>query len=145
MTTIVWLGLLVLFLIAEAATVTMVSVWFALGALAGLIASSLGAPLWLQILLFALISAVSLAALRPFAKKYFNNKIVKTNVDSVLGKKCYVTQDIHNVKGTGQVKLDAVPWTARSSSGEEIPKNTLVKIDRVEGVKVFVTPVSEDT
>jgi len=141
METILWFALLILFVWAEAATVTMVSAWFALGALAAVIAALAGGQLWLQIVLFFGVSGVSLALLRPISKKYFNTKLTPTNMDAMADKICPVVADIDNLTGQGQVKLGDVEWSARSSDGSPIPAGTQVKIDRVEGVKVYVTPV----
>ena len=138
---IIWLALLVIFLIAEANTVTLISSWFAIGSLVALVASLLGAPMWLQVVLFIVVSAVLLAALRPVFRKYIQPKIVKTNVDAIVGSQGYVTADIDNIAATGQVKLGAMEWTARSSTGEVIPKGALVKVDKIEGVKAYVTAV----
>ena len=139
--TILWLALMVVFLVTEAATVTMVSLWFAAGSLAALAASLLHAPVWLQVVLFLAVSALLLAALRPMARKHFTPKLSKTNVDAVVGSRGYVTADIDNVSATGTVKLGAMEWTARSTAGCVIPKGTLVQVDKIEGVKAFVTPV----
>ena len=139
--TILWLALMVVFLVTEAATVTMVSLWFAAGSLAALAASLLHASVWLQVVLFLAVSALLLAALRPMARKHFTPKLSKTNVDAVVGSRGYVTADIDNVSATGTVKLGAMEWTARSTAGCAIPKGTLVQVDKIEGVKAFVTPV----
>ncbi len=140
MDTIIWLVLLVLFLVAEAATVTMISLWFAAGSLAALVVAAAGGSIGLQIFVALAVSAVLLACLRPIARKHFTPKLTKTNVDAVIGSCGYVTADIDNVSATGSVKLDSMEWTARSASGVPIAKGTLVKVDRIEGVKVFVTP-----
>ena len=140
---IIWLALLIGFIALEAATVKLVSIWFAAGALAALIAAMCGAQLWLQVVLFFAVSIGLLAALRPLARKYFTPKITKTNVDSVIGQRGLVTADIDNITAQGQVKLGAMEWTARSTSGEKIPAGTLVKVDKIEGVKAFVTAVTE--
>lgn len=137
---IVWFALLVVFIIVEANTVTLVSIWFACGALAAVIASLLGAPLWLQLVVFFVVSVLLLLALRPMLRKFVTPKIEKTNVDSVIGSVGIVTTSIDNVASAGQVKLGAMEWTARSTSGEFIAAGTRVKVDRIEGVKVFVTP-----
>ena len=139
--TILWLALMVVFLVTEAATVTMVSLWFAAGSLAALAASLLHAPVWLQVVLFLAVSALLLAALRPMVRKHFTPKLSKTNVDAIVGSRGYVTADIDNVSATGTVKLGAMEWTARSTAGCAIPKGTLVQVDKIEGVKAFVTPV----
>ena len=138
---ILWLGLMVLFLAVEANTVSVVSIWFAVGALAALVASLLGGQLWLQLVLFFVVSAGLLACLRPMAKKYFKPKLTKTNVDAVIGTQGYIIDAVDNLNGKGRVKLGAVEWTARSSDGSEIAEGTLVTVDRIEGVKAFVTPV----
>ena len=140
---LLWLGLLVLFLVAEGASVALVSVWFAAGSLVALIAALLGGPLWLQILLFVAVSLGLLAMLRPFVRKYLRPRISRTNVDAVVGTQGFVTEAIDNVAASGQVKLGAMPWTARSTSGEPIPTGTRIRVDRVEGVKVYVSPAQE--
>ena len=138
---IVWLVLLVVFIMAEAGTVTVTSIWFAIGALVAMIASLFGVDTWLQVSLFLGVSAGLLLALRPVTKKFFTPKLIRTNVDAVIGSQGIVTADIDNVTSQGKVKLGAMEWTARSSSGETILAGTLVKVDRIEGVKAFVTPV----
>lgn len=138
---IIWLVLLVVFLIVEASTVTLVSLWFAAGSLFALIASLLGGPLWLQLLLFLTASTLSLIALRPLFRKFIRPKLTATNVDSVIGDLGLVTASVDNVSAAGQVKLGAMEWSARSTTGDPIPTGTLVKVDRIEGVKVFVTAV----
>lgn len=136
----VWLAILIVALVIEANTIALVSLWFAFGALASLIAGLLGAELWLQAVLFLGVSAVLLACLRPLVRKRLTPRITPTNVDSVVGTQGYVTADIDNVSAAGQVKLGAMYWTARSTSGEPIPEGVLVRVDRIEGVKVFVSP-----
>ena len=137
----IWLGVMVLFLIVEAATVTMVSLWFAGGALAALVVALLDGSFLLQMGAFLVVSGGLLALLRPMARKHFTPKLVKTNVDSVIGTEGYVTADIDNVAATGKCKLGAMEWTARSATGEKISTGTLVKVEKIEGVKAFVTPV----
>ena len=137
----IWLAAMLVFLFVEAQSVTMVSLWFAAGALAAVIGALCGAELWLQVVPFFAVSIVLLASLRPLARKYFTPKITKTNVDSIIGTQGLVTTAIDNVTAQGQVKLGAMEWSARSTTGEVIPVGTLVSVDKVEGVKVFVTPV----
>ena len=140
MDTIIWLALMVAFLIIEATTVVMVSLWFAAGSLVALIASLLGASVLIQIALFLVVSALLLACLRRVVRKHFTPKLERTNVDAIVGSRGYVTADIDNLSATGTVKLGAMEWTARSTSGSAIPKGTLVKVDKIEGVKAFVSP-----
>lgn len=142
--TILWLCLLVVFLAVEGGTVAVVSLWFAGGALVAMVASLLGAEFWLQIVLFLAVSVVLLLSLRPLTRKFFTPKLSKTNVDAVVGKTGVVLEGIDNIHGTGRVKLDGIEWSARSVSGGPIAENTLVKVDKVEGVKLMVTPSCEE-
>ena len=136
-----WFALLLVFLVVEAAcAIHLVSIWFAAGSLVALIASFFGAPLWLEILLFLVVSCVMVALFWPFIKKFLNPKVEKTNVEAIVGNQGYVTADIDNISAVGQVKLGGMEWTARSTAGNPIAKGTLVKVDRIEGVKVFVSP-----
>ena len=138
---IIWLGLMVAFLITEAVCpFHLVSIWFAAGALVAVLVSLLGGPVWLQITLFMIVSVALLAALWPLVRKVITPKIEKTNVDAVIGSTGLVTVAIDNVAAVGQVKLGAMYWTARSTSGEKIPEGTLIRADRIEGVKVYVSP-----
>lgn len=138
----VWLGLVILFLIAEGATVSLVSLWFAAGAVVAMFAALLGAGAWLQTGLFLVVSGALLLMLRPIVRRYLVPKITPTNVDSLVGSTGLVTEAIDNVTASGQVKLGAMEWTARSTTGENIPQDTLIRVDRIEGVKVYVTPVN---
>lgn len=137
---ILWLLLTIVLLAAEACTVTLISLWFAAGALAAMLVSFFG-PVWLQITVFLAVSVVLLTALRPVTRKYFTPKLTRTNVDSVIGSVGLVTVPIDNITSSGQVKLGGMTWTARSTAGEPIPEGVRVCVDRIEGVKVFVTPV----
>ena len=133
-----WLALFVVFLIVEAGTVALVSIWFALGALAALVSCALGAEMWLQITVFLVVSLVLLALLWKRVRSKLTT--TKTNVDSVIGAEGYVTEAIDNLSYTGRVKLGGITWAARSTSGEPLAEGSLVRVDRVEGVKVFVSP-----
>lgn len=140
---VLWAVLALGFLVLEGCTVAMVSLWFAFGAAAALILGLLGAAFWLQVAAFLVVSGALLALLRPMLRKYA--KTTKTNVDSIPGTQGLVTESIDNVAYQGQVKLGAMTWTARSSSGAPISAGTQVVVDRVEGVKVFVSPVKVPT
>ena len=137
---IIWLGLTVAFVIAEASTVTVISLWFAAGSLAAMAMALVGGGIWLQVLVFLLVSAAALTALRPLVRKYLTPKLTATNIDSVIGSVGIVTADIDNISAVGQIRLNGMEWSARSTSGEAIEAGTKVRVDKIEGVKVFVTP-----
>ena len=135
-----WFALTVILLIAEAATVTVISLWFAAGALAAMVTALLGAGLWVQAVVFVLVSSAALTALRPLVRKHLTPKLTATNIDSVIGSVGIVTGTIDNLNATGQVKLNGMEWSARSTSGDILETGTKVRVDKIEGVKVFVSP-----
>ena len=140
---VLWLVAAAVFLIVEAVTAAMSSIWFAAGALAALAAAALGAVLWVQAALFVGVSAVSFALLYPRLKRLLRRDRKPTNADMVLGRRCVVTQRIDNLAGTGAVFVDGKTWTARSAGGEVIEPDAVVTAQAIEGVKLIVSPVDQ--
>ena len=139
--TIVWTAAIILFGIVEAVTAGLVSIWFVAGALVALVAAFVGAPLWLQIVLFLVVSAVALALTRPLLRKITTAKAEATNADRVLGEVAKVTETIDNENSLGAVYVDGKTWTARSVDDTVIPAGSRVCIEDMQGVKLFVKPV----
>lgn len=135
----IWLGVTILAAVAEAAVPALVSIWFVPGGLAALIVSLLGGPVWLQVLLFLVVSTLALLATRPLAKKFQKEKKERTNADMVLGRTALVTEDVNDLLGTGRVTVRGNSWSARSEEeGTVIPKGETVTVERIEGVKLIV-------
>ena len=135
----IWLALMVVLLIIEAAVPGLVSIWFAIGALAALIATFLHAALWLQIVCFIVISIAALCLTRPLAKKFVNSRVHATNADAVIGRECIVTEDIDNIKGKGAVMVAGKVWTARTEDDAvKLAKDSRALFLRIEGVKLIV-------
>ena len=129
-----WLIALVVFLVIEAATLGLATIWFAGGALVALIAAMCGAGIVIQIVLFLVVSLVL-----PLAVRFLNKDTLKTNVDRVVGMEGVVTEEISNLAGTGKVSLGGNMWTARTENeGGTIPVDAVVTVLRVEGVKLIV-------
>ena len=142
---IFWIAALIVFVVAEAVSVGLVSIWFALGSVAALICAMLHGPVWLQILWFVAISAVTLYFTRPLVKKYVNAKSVATNADRNIGRHAVVTERIDNLSATGAVQLDGVAWTARSVRDDApIEKGVTVTVREIRGVKLVVEPAEAD-
>ncbi len=141
--TILWLIMLFIFVIIEAVSVQIVSIWFAFGALCALIASALGAEPWLQIVLFIVLSALSLILTRPLVKKYILPKRVATNYEQAIGKIAVVSEEIDNIAATGAVKINGIEWTARSEDGAKIAAGKEVTVVAIEGVKAIVSQKTE--
>lgn len=138
MSTIIWIAAIVIFGVVEAATVGLVSIWFVIGSVAGLITAVLGGPIWLQVVMFFIVSIAALIATRPLVRKLGKKGEVATNADRVLGGTARVTETIDNTIPSGEVYIDGKTWTARSQSGAVIAPETLVTVIRLEGVKLYV-------
>ena len=138
MSTIIWIVAIVIFGVAEAVTAGLTSIWFVLGGVAALIAAICNGPIWLQVTLFFVVSIVALAATRPLVTKLMKKDIKPTNADRVLGGSARVTERIDNDVPTGAVYIDGKTWSARSSTGEIIEPDAMVRVVRMEGVKLYV-------
>jgi len=140
-TVIFWAILFVAFLVLEFATAGLTSIWFALGAVGALISAAVAPSvhmLWLQVMIFLLISGVTLYFTRPMVKKHLAVKETPTNANRVIGMVGVVREDICNVEGKGVVFVGGKLWTARAEGEEQIPEGTEVDILRIEGVKIIV-------
>lgn len=135
---IFWAAAILIFGIAEAVTVQLVSIWFLVGAIAALIAALCGATPVIQIIIFIAVSVLALVITRPLVKKYISPKKENTNADRVIGQIGIVNEDIDNINAKGQVKADGKIWTARSIDNSIIPAGSEVIIDRIDGVKLIV-------
>ena len=140
MPVIFWAVAVVAFVILELVTVGLASIWFALGALCALIAALLGAPLWLQIVWFVIISVATLLLTRPLAKKYINSKTMATNADRVIGRRAVVKERIDELSGTGAVLADGKMWSARTVDGRSAEPGDVVIVREIRGVKLIVEP-----
>ena len=144
MEAIVWLGVMILFAVGEAITVGLTSIWFAVGALGGLITAGLGFGFWPQIIVFIVLSGITLALVRPLAKKLLRPGYSATNADQVIGTVGVVTQAVDNLAGQGLVNLSGQVWSARSKTEAVIPVGQEVRVLHIQGVKVIVEPVAAD-
>lgn len=143
--TLFWLASTIILFIVEAVTVNLVTIWFAFGTLAALIAGLCGAELWLQIVIFLAVTICTLIPLRKISKKFFNKTSHQpTNADMVIGADCMVIEKIDNLNATGAVKHQGKVWTARSQNGEVIECGTIVTALVIEGVKLIVIKKEEN-
>jgi membrane protein implicated in regulation of membrane protease activity len=141
MSAMYWLAVMVLFLVIEAATVSLVSIWFAIGSVAAAIAAYVGLNMTEQVLVFVLVSAVTVFIF----KKFFHDKVKKkyqpTNADALIGKNAMVTESIDSISGSGTVEIEGKLWSAKSDVN--IEKGTLVEVLKIEGVKLVVKEKAE--
>lgn len=138
----IWVALLAVFVVIEAATAQLLTIWFAIGSFAALVSSFFTDSIVAQIIVFIIVSAISLAVTRPVVKKITKAKKQPTNADMYIGKQAVVTEDINNLEATGLVKVGGSVWTARSESeGCTIPAGEHVTVVKIEGVKLIVRPI----
>ena len=142
--TAVWLAAMIILLIVEGMAPGLVSIWFALGALFALVAALLGAPLWLQIVWFAVVSVATLLLTRPLAKKYINSKTMATNADRVIGRRAVVKERIDELSGSGAVLADGKMWSARTVDGSAADPGDIVIVREIRGVKLIVEPLGSE-
>ena len=135
---LVWLILAVVLGVAEAVTISLISIWFAIGAVAAIIPAYFGVPIWGQILVFLVVSAIAFAFTKRFFKDIVKVKKQPTNSDSLIGTDGIVTAEINNLEGTGKVYISGLTWSAKSLNGEDIPEGAVVTARKIEGATLVV-------
>ena len=138
-----WLAIIVVMSIMEACTCQLVSIWFVVAAIVSFIMSLLGMSTTSQIVVFAVLSLLLVVVTKPIVKKFISKKKTETNSDQYINKDGIVVEEINNLNGTGQVKISGITWTARTLNNDVILKDSLVKVEKIEGVKLIVTQKGE--
>ena len=126
------------FIVVEAITVQLVSIWFAVGALAALLTTVFTGLWWVQVVVFGVVSGLALIFLLPLARKLILKKNEPTNADRAIGKTALVTEEIVKREGRGTVNLEGVIWSAVTEEEETIPAGSEVKVLAIRGVKLLV-------
>lgn len=140
-----WFGAAVVLIIIEFMSLGLTTIWFALGALAAALCSRLGLSMPVQVAAFLVVSLILLVLTRPWAERYLNNRLKKTNLDSIIGRQCLVTEKIDNIHASGQVSLGGQIWTARSVSDDVIiPEGAIVRVRKISGVKLIVEEIKKE-
>lgn len=141
---VIWLVISVILGVIEAATLALVTIWFAIGALFAMIFAMLGFPLSVQVIAFIISSSLLLYFTKPILKKYLKVNTVKTNADRVIGEVGVVIESIDPVLGKGQVKVRGRIWSARSADNQPLLENTKVEIQEIAGVKLIVKKLKDE-
>lgn len=139
--TLTWLIIFIFLIFVEIATVNLVSIWFAIGAIASCILSIYVDNLIIQLGCFVITSTICLILTKSIISKIKNHKITPTNLDRVIGDIGIVTEDIDEFNN-GEVKVDGKTWTATSK--ETLKVGTKVKIVSINGVKLNVKSIKDD-
>ena len=141
---IIWLALFVVMLVIEGAGPGLVSIWFSFGALIALLVSFIpGVAWWIELIVFVVVSVATLLALRPVVKRFYKRNNIRTNVDSFVGKRGYVIEDITFLK-PGAIKIGDVSWTAIPiDNNEKILENEVIEVVAINGNKLVVKKVED--
>lgn len=139
-----WLVLFIILLVIEIVTMGLTTIWFAGGALAAFVMGKIGFGLTVQVIVFLVISVLLLILTRPIVVKYFNQERQKTNAESLIGQKGYVLEDIDTLKAVGRVEINGQEWSAKTDEPDgKIPKDTVVEVEGIQGVKLIVREKGE--
>ena len=141
----IWLILCGTFLLIEIFNISFLLIWPGIGSFFAFIASVLGAPVEIQIAVFAISTTIMIIFMKPLTKKLFKNKDnTKMNNDAMIGKKGIVIKEINSAEEVGQVKVAGELWSAITINDEKIKINEIVKVTKVDGVKLIVTKINEN-
>ena len=139
-----WLIAMIVFIVGEMITVGLTCIWFAAGALVALIIAAFGGGIVFQIVAFLLVSGILLWMTRPWAKRFINSKVQKTNVERVVGARARITERVSNLDQMGRAVVLGQDWSVRAEDDKEIIEpGTLVEVVRVSGVKLIVKNVEK--
>lgn len=140
-----WLIALAILLIIEIATLGLTTIWFAGGALAAFFFAMAHVNIFVQFVVFIVVSLLLLFFTRPVAVKYFNGHRVKTNYEGLIGKEARVIERIDNFNQTGRVIINGQEWMARSKNDlKNIEIEARVFVCDIKGVKAIVSEKKED-
>lgn len=136
----IWLSIIIFLVIIETMTINLTTIWFVISALCSLVLSFFIDNFFIQFLLFVILGVILLITTRPILKKFIKLNDEATNIDRVIGMNGIVTESITK-NSYGEVKVDGKRWTAYSD--KNIEKDSLVKVLKINGVKIKVEKVEE--
>lgn len=138
MQTIFWLIVFIVLLLIEIVTLGLTTIWFAIGALAALVAAYIGVGVIGQVIVFLVVSIVLLVLTRPIAVKFFNRERERTNAESLIGQRAVVKEEVNALNGDGKVEVNGMEWSAKTEESDVIEPGTVVYIKGIQGVKLIV-------
>ncbi|CAM3452609.1 NfeD family protein [Erysipelothrix sp. HDW6B] len=142
--TVFWIVVVIAMIVIELLTAgNLVSIWFAIGAIAATAVAFFTDSVLIQVIIFALVSIVSLILIRPFTTRLLRGNVIATNADSLIGRKAILSEAIDEDKW-GMIRLNGTEWSATTSDYSELPKGTRVEIIAIEGVKLIVREIKEN-
>jgi membrane protein implicated in regulation of membrane protease activity len=135
---VLWIFVMVCAVVLEASTMSLVSIWFAIGAIVPIITAKIGFGIYAQTVGFLIASGLLVAFMMPLTRKYIKSKNNPTNADRIIGAEGVVIAGIDEMEGTGQIKVMGAVWSAKCEDGKILKEGTRVTVKRIEGVKAIV-------
>ena len=133
----IWVGVIILSIVLEVVTDQLVAIWFVPGAIVSIILDFCSVDIVWQVLVFLLLSAVGIIVSQKFLRKFIS-PVTKTNIDTIIGEKCVVTEKIDNFSGVGQAKVKGQIWSARGVDEDSVYEvGDILTIVAIEGVKLI--------
>ncbi len=134
----IWIAVIVFAVIMELVTDQLISIWFVPAAIIATVLDFVDLKFVWQVIIFLIVSLIGIF----FIRRLFSNKLAqnahKTNIDSIIGEKCVVTERIDNFAGCGQVKVHGQAWSARGcNDDDEFEEGEVLRIVAIEGVKLI--------
>lgn len=139
----IWLTVFAFFAIFEFVTPgNLITIWFAIGALAALLVQQIGANFVIQMIVFLLVSFGALLLMRPMTQNLMRGDTVATNADRLIGFQFRLERDL-DPKHWYQQTINSDTWSIISARNHLIPANTWVEVISIDGVKLVVREVKE--
>ncbi len=133
-----WGILCAVMVIAELATLQLITIWFAVGAIGAFFMALCDFGFTAQLAVFVIVSVALLLATRPLLKSIRVKRIAPMNADKDIGETAVIIQEVNASLGTGRARTNGVDWIAISETGEILPKDSIVRITRIDGAKLVV-------
>lgn len=141
----IWLIICGVFLLIEIFNISFLLIWPGIGAFFAFVTSLLTDSIEIQIAVFVISTTLMIIFMKPLVKKLFKTKDnIKTNSDAIIGKKGVVVKEIIPLEQNGQVKVAGQLWSAITNDESQISINEIIKVIKVDGVKLVVTKDNEN-
>ena len=132
---IFWIFIAIVMGVVEGATMALVSIWFCIGAIAAALCALITESVFVQCLIFVVVTALTLALTRPLSKKLLKKEFTPTNADRIINQEGIVTETINPIEGPGQINVGGQIWSAKGEGSDIIEKGSIVKVIKIKGVR----------
>ncbi len=133
-----WIAIIAAAIIVEVITDQLVSIWFVPGAVIATVLDYLDVGFVWQVLTVLVLAAAGIVFAKAYLSKKLSSRVIKTNIEAIIGERCVVTEKIDNYVGCGQVKIKGQIWSARGVDESDVFEiGEALHVVAIEGVKVI--------